>query len=75
MTLVNETQQQVVYLITCAGMSHTGTLNVNDLAELPAYDNQTDVTVEFRPVDEESFRITVNDTHAGEQVEMALVVG
>lgn len=75
MTLVNETQQEVAYLISCDGMSHTGVLNVNDLAELPNFDNQTDVTVEFRPVGSESFQITVNDTHAGEQVEMAVVVG
>ena len=56
-------------------MSHSGTLDVNGLAELPDYDNHTDVTVEFRPVGQDSFQITVNNTHAGEQVEMAVVVG
>ncbi len=73
MTLVNETQQDVIYLITCEGMSKAGTLKVNDLAEIPDFDDKADVTIEFRPEDDEFFRITANDTKAGEQVEMTLV--
>lgn len=73
MTLVNETQQEVTYTISCEGMSKTGTLKVNDLVELPDFDKRTDVTVEFSPVNDEFFRITADHTKAGEQVEMTLV--
>ena len=74
MQLVNETQQQVFYSISCANMADCGTLDVNDIADLPAYDNQTNVTVEFNATGQYSaFSITVDDTHSGEQVEMAVV--
>jgi len=74
MKLVNETQQQVFYSISCSGMADCGTLDVNDIADWPAYDNQTNVTVSFIPTGEtQSFEITVDDTHTGEQVEMAVV--
>ena len=74
MKLVNETQQQVFYSISCASMADCGNLDVNDIADWPGYDNQTNVTVEFSPAgDPQSFQITVNDTHTGEQVEMALI--
>jgi len=74
MTLVNETQQQVFFSISCTGMADCGTIDPNGLAEWPGYDNQQNVTVEFSPTgDPASFTITVDDTAKGEQVEMALV--
>ena len=74
MTLVNETQQQVFFSISCTGMADCGTIDPNNIAEMPAYDNQTNVTVEFSPTGETgSFTITVDDTAKGEQVEMAVV--
>ena len=74
MILVNETQQQVFFSISCTGMADCGTIDPNGIAEMPAYDNQTDVKVEFSPTGEtQSFTMTVNDTHTGEQMEMAVV--
>ena len=74
MKLVNETQQQVFYGIACANMADCGTLDPNDVADWPGYDNQTNVTVSFAPTgDMQSFQITVDDTHTGEQVEMAVI--
>ncbi len=74
MRLINETQQEVFYGIACANMGDCGTLGPNDYVDLPAYDNQTNVTVSFAPTgNPQSFQITVDDTHTGEQAEMALV--
>jgi hypothetical protein len=74
MQLVNETQQQVFFSISCEGMADCGTIDPDGIADWPAYDNQTNVTVEFSPTgDTGSFTMTVNDTHTGEQMEMALV--
>lgn len=49
--LVNETQQPVTYQIsTSTGSLHdTGTIEVNGVADLPAYDNQTNGSVQFFP--------------------------
>jgi hypothetical protein len=74
MRLVNETQQQVFYSISATGMGDCGTIDVDGVADLPGWDNQTNVTVQFSPVgDPQSFQINVDDTHTGEQVEMAVV--
>lgn len=78
MTLVNETQQEVSYWISCDAVgANCGDIPVNGLVELDQYDNQTNVYVGFRPsggVD--PFTINVpGDKHTGEQVEMALVAG
>ncbi len=74
MKIVNETQQEVFYGISGGGMADCGTLAPNDFADWPGYDNQENVTVSFAPTgDTQSFQITVNDTHTGEQVEMAVV--
>lgn len=76
MLLVNETQQEVSYHISCEGVEpQSGTIVVNGLADLPAFDHQTNVEVQFTPAGEPGvFQIEINDTHSGEQVEMALVV-
>jgi hypothetical protein len=73
MRIVNETQQEVFYGIACGSMGDCGTLGPNDYADWPAYDNQQNVTVSFNPTNNQSFQITVNDTHTGEQVEMAVI--
>jgi hypothetical protein len=76
MKLVNETLQQVFYSISTSGMADCGTIDPNGVADLPAYDNQTNVSIDFSPTGEtQSFEIVVNDTHTGEQVEMAVVAG
>lgn len=74
MTLVNETQQQVYYTISCPGAGDCGTIDVDGLADLPYYDNQSNVVVTFSPADGDSyFRINVDSSGTGKQVEMALV--
>jgi len=73
--LVNETQQEVSYYISTEGVqSVSGTLEANGMADLPAFDNQSNVGVQFTPVDGEAFQIKIDDTRSGEQVEMAVVV-
>ena len=49
MLLVNETGVPVQYWISAAGMGDCGSIAVNGLVDLPGYDNQTNVTVEFLP--------------------------
>jgi len=73
--LANETQQPVSYQIsTSSGNLHdTGTIEVDGVVDLPAYDNQTNVTVQFVPEGGGSFQIEIGDTQSGEQVEMAVV--
>jgi hypothetical protein len=73
MKLVNETQQQVFFSISCEGMADCGTIDRDNIADMPAYDNQTNVKVSFSTTNSEAFQITVDDTAQGEQVEMALV--
>jgi hypothetical protein len=73
--LVNETQQSVTYRISAEGVQpETGTLEVDGLVDLPAFDNQTNVGVQFTPVGAEPFQIQIKDTRSGEQVEMAVKV-
>lgn len=76
MTLVNETQQEVGYWITCDAVGpNCGDIPVDGLVELPDYDNQTNVLVSFKANGSPTFNIQVeSDGHEGEQVEFALVV-
>jgi hypothetical protein len=72
--LVNETQQEVFYTISTINRADCGTIEVDGVADWPAYDSQVDVTVAFSPAGNGgAFQITVDDTHTGEQVEMAVV--
>jgi hypothetical protein len=75
--LVNETQPVVTYQIsTSSGSLHDqGTIEVDGLVDLPAYDNQTNVSVQFYPEAGGTFQIEIGDTTSGEQVEMAVVAG
>lgn len=74
MKLVNETQQEVFYSISTSGQADCGTIEVNGVADLPGYDNQTNVSIDFSPAGTpQSFQMTIDDTHTGEQVEMACV--
>ena len=73
MQLVNETQQEVFYTISTANMADCGTIEVGGLTDVSQYDDQVDVTVAFSTTGGEAFQITVDDTHTGEQVEMAVV--
>ena len=76
MTLVNETQQEVSYWISCDAVgANCGDIPVDGLVDLPAYDNQTNVYVGFRPsggVDPFTMNV-LGDKFKGEQIEMALI--
>ena len=75
MTLVNETGQPVDYWIQTGNQADCGSLDVNGLVDLPAYDNQKNVYVGFNTQGtEEPFSIVCDSTGTGQQVEMALVV-
>ncbi len=74
MRLVNETGQGAAYWITAPGNVDCGEISVDGFVDLPFYDNQTDVVVQFMPTGgSESFSINIANTGTGEQVEMALV--
>ena len=76
MKLVNETNQTVTYEISCDGAGpDCGTIEVDEYVELPNYDNQTNVTVAFKPGQMKHFSINFANADAGKQVEMAVVVG
>lgn len=73
MQLVNETGQEVFYGISCANSGDCGTIAVDGVADLPYYDNQTDVVVSFVPTGgQTAFSITVENSGTGQQVEMAV---
>lgn len=72
MLLVNETNVSVSYTIASATSSDSGTIPVNGIANLPAWDNQTNVTVYFVPLGPPEFTVTIPTTQTGNQVEVAL---
>lgn len=74
MQLVNESGQKVYYWISTASSGDCGEIDVDGIANLPAYDNQTNVSVSFNTLGDASFQIVCDQTGTGEQVEMALVV-
>jgi hypothetical protein len=73
MTLVNETGQEVNYWISSASMGDCGSIAVDGIVDLPAYDNQQNVSVEFLPLSGNNFDINCGSTGTGQQVELALV--
>jgi len=74
MTLVNESGQEVFYSIQTTSMADCGTIDVDGLVDLPAYDNQTNVAVSFQSTSNDGiFIINCANSGTGEQVEMALV--
>ena len=76
MILVNETQQEVSYWISCDAVGpNCGDIPVDGLVSLPEYDNQINVSVGFKPGDgTPAFSMTVTaDGHDGEQIEMAVI--
>jgi hypothetical protein len=74
MKLVNETNVAVNYWITANGQADCGEIAVDGLADLPGYDNQQNVTVEFLPVGGvEYFTTTWEATKTDEQTQISLV--
>lgn len=47
MLLYNNTPQELFYSIGAANAADCGTINAGDTADLPYYDNQTNVSVAF----------------------------
>jgi hypothetical protein len=76
MKLVNQTNVAVSYWITSQDAGDCGTIPVNGLVDLPYYDTQQNVTVEFIPVENKqgTFSTTWDTTKTGQQTELALVV-
>ena len=74
MQLVNESGQKVYYWISSASSGDCGEIDVDGIADLPAYDNQTNVSVSFNTLAQGPFTINCDTTGTGGQVEMALVV-
>lgn len=75
MTLVNETGQPVNYWIQTGNQADCGSLAIDGLIDLPAYDNQKNVYVSFNTQETEvPFSINCGNTQTGQQVEMALIV-
>lgn len=74
MKLVNETNVAVNYWITASGAGDCGTIAVNGMVDLPFYDVQQNVTVEFIPVGGAvGFSTTWDTTQTGQQTELTLV--
>jgi hypothetical protein len=74
MKLVNETNVAVNYFITSQGAGDCGTIAVNGMVDLPFYDSQQNVVVEFLPVGSAvGFSTTWDKTQTGEQTELTLV--
>ena len=74
MKLVNETGQEVFYSISSANSGDCGTIAVDGIADLPYYDNQTNVNIDFVPTSgQTAFTITVENSGTGQQVEMAVI--
>ena len=77
MILVNETKQDVSYWITCDAVGpNCGDIPVDGIVKLPEYDNQTNVSVSFKPGGgAPAFVINAEPSkEPGEQVEMAVIV-
>jgi hypothetical protein len=75
MRIVNETEQEVVYNISFTGGGDCGTIEVDGYADLPAYDNQSNIRVSVTATGAEKvFVIVIPETGTGQQVEMAMVV-
>ena len=72
MQLVNETDTVVQYSISSSSSGDCGQIPVDGMVDLPAYDNQQNVTVSFLPYGGVAFTLDVGTTTSGEQVEMAV---
>jgi hypothetical protein len=73
MKLVNETNVAVNYWISSSGQADCGEIDVDGVVDLPGYDNQQNVTVEFLPVGGGDFSTTWASTKTDQQTELALV--
>lgn len=73
MILANETGVGVNYWISSGDQADCGQIDVDGIANLPAYDNQQNVTVSFLPVDGTGqFSTNWAATQTDQQTEMAL---
>ena len=73
MKLVNQTNVAVNYFITSAGAGDCGTIPVNGIVDLPYYDSQQNVVVEFLPAGGASFSTNWNTTQTDQQTRLTLV--
>ena len=78
MTLLNNTPMQAYYGITDQSGGDCGTIDPNQSADLPQYDNQASVTVKFvavgqaPPNEYPPFSVTIPETGTGTAVTIGL---
>jgi len=78
MLLANNTPQQLFYSIGTASSADCGSINAGDAADLPYYDNQTNVQVGFSVNSSNPnptpFTIVIPSTGTGKAVTLGLYV-
>ena len=78
MLLANNTPQQLFYSIGTANSADCGSINAGDAADLPYYDNQTNVQVGFSVNSSNPnptpFTIVIPSTGTGKAVTLGLYV-
>jgi hypothetical protein len=78
MKLLNNTPNPAFYGISSSGMGDCGSLDPNQTADWPAYDNQTNVSVSFRsnatspPNEYPPFSVTIPESGTGTTVTIGL---
>ena len=78
MTILNNTPNPAFYGIGSSSMGDCGSLDPNQSADWPSYDNQTDVTVSIRsntkssPNEYPPFSVTIPDSGTGTTVTIGL---
>lgn len=75
MKIVNETETALFYWVSAgSGMADCGEIAVDDVVDLPAYDNQQNVTVSFLPGGGSDYISTTwPTTQTDEQTQLVLV--
>lgn len=76
MKLFNNTGNEVFYGISSSSLGDCGTIAAGDTADLPAYDNQTGVSVDFTPTpvgqQPSPFTVTIANSGEGKAVTIGL---
>jgi hypothetical protein len=72
MTLYNNTPIQVFYSITSGGSGDCGTIDPGQTADLPSYDNQSNVGVAFEPNSGTGFSVTIPESGTGKAVTIGI---
>ena len=71
MKLYNNTSDVVEYTVSCSTSDNCGSLDPAQTTDLPYFDNQPGITVDFCPVSGNPFKVTIPESKEG----MAVTVG